>query len=150
MFTPVNLSLWLEQQALPLAIIAAVILGTYGLLKFSAYRRTRRLTEQREGVTDQTFADYLEQFGIDPVISSASYRYLQDVQRVAFPILPTDALDEDLGLGYDDVEQTVRELTLALGRDWNPGLMQDQIVSVDDLVRLLQSSPVVARQSRAA
>jgi hypothetical protein len=149
MATPDTITLWLREQAWPLVIVAACVALAFLVLKISADRRRKALSREREGVTEQTFAAHLEQYGFDPVIASSTYRYLQDVQRVRFPILPGDALDEDLGLDSDDIKQTIRELTPALGREYNPGLLHKPLVTVEDLVRLLQASPR-QKQSSAA
>jgi hypothetical protein len=149
MNTPTDLQVWLNQQAWPLGIIAALILFTYVALRISASRRRAALLRERAGVTEETFTEHLAQFGFDPAIASSTYRYLQEVQRVQFPILPTDRLDEDLGLGQEDVEQTVRELTSALHRELNPGLAHAPLLSVEDLVRLLQACPRAARTNAA-
>ena len=149
MVTPTNLTIWLNEQAWPLGIIAAIIIFTYVALRVSAKRRREALLRERAGVTEQTFTEYLAQFGFDPTITSSTYRYLQQVQNVSFPILPSDALDEDLGLGHEDVEQTIRELSSALKREMNPGLLHAPLVTVEDLVRLLQASPRALQSSAA-
>jgi acyl carrier protein len=136
-----SLSLGLKEQAIPLLLIAIVIGIAFLLLKYVANRRHRALTRERDGVTESTFAEHLEPFGFDAVIATSTYRYLQDVQQVKFPILPSDRLDEDLGLDSEDIKQAVTDLTGALGRTWNPGLIHQPLVTVEDLVRLLQASP---------
>jgi len=149
MVTPTNLYLWLSQQAWPAAIICSIILVTYVAAHYSAASRRRELTRKREGVSEESFAEYLTQFGFDPVIAAATYRYLQQVQRVDFPILPSDSLDEDLGLGLEEVDQTVNDLTAALKREWNPGLAHAPLVTVEDLIRLIQASPRIASYAAA-
>jgi ABC-type dipeptide/oligopeptide/nickel transport system permease component len=149
MDTPDSLALWLREQAWPIAIIAGFFLLTFLVLKFSAKRRQKSLAQQREGVSQESFVTHLQKYGFDPTITGAAYRYLQEVQRVNFPILPADALDEDLGLDTEDINQTVMELTEALGRDRSPGLRHTPIVTVEDLVRLLQASPRKAKMVAA-
>jgi hypothetical protein len=141
MDTPDSLTLWLKDQSLPIAIILGLAILTFIVLKFSARKRRNVLTKQREGVTEASFVAHLQKYGFDPMIAGSAYRYLQEVQLVKFPILPGDALDEDLGLDTEDIEQTISELTEALKRERSPGLRHTPIVSVEDLVRLLQASP---------
>lgn len=141
MFTPDTLTLWLQEQAWPLVIIAGCVVLAFVVLKISAQRRHEALARERQGVTEETFAAHLEKFGFDPTIAAATYRYLQEVQLVQFPILPKDHLDEDLGLDSDDIKQTVREMIPALGREFNPGLLHKPLITVEDLIRLLQASP---------
>ena len=60
-----------------------------------------------------------------------------------------DDLEKDLGLTPEDVDQSVRELTTALRREYRPGLQPTPLVTVEDLIRLLQASPRVARPGTA-
>jgi len=147
MQTPTDLSLWLSDQMWPIVGLILMIVLTYVGLKYSASRRRTALADAREGVTEATFSDYLSQFGFDRTITTATYRYLQRVQLVDFPILPSDKLDEDLGLDQEDVAQTLSEMAAALNRERHPGLIQTPIVTVEDLVRLLQASPRVSLES---
>jgi acyl carrier protein len=141
MVTPDSLYIWLKEQAWPVVIIAALVVFAFLLLKFSAKRRHKALAREREGVSEATFTAHLQRYGFDPSITSSTYIYLQEVQRIQFPILPGDQLDEDLGLDSEDIKQTVRELITALGREFNPGLLHTPLVTVEDLVRLIQASP---------
>ena len=148
MQVPVTLSAWVRAQAVPLSIVSLLIAGVVLLLKISAQRRSRALSAERAGVTEQTFVDHLAQFNFDPVICGTTYRYMQQVQGIEFPILPSDSLDEDLGLDQEGLEQTVRELKLALRRTGASGLRHQPLVTVEDLIRHLQASP--RRSSSAA
>jgi acyl carrier protein len=150
MDTPDTLTIWLREQAWPIAIILGLVVLAFLVLKISARRRHEALAREREGVTETTFATHLQRYGFDPVIAAATYRYLQEVQLVKFPILPGDQLDEDLGLDSDDIKQTVREMTSSLGRQFNPGLLHKPLVTVEDLVRMLQASPRRISVSEAA
>jgi hypothetical protein len=150
MDTPDTLTIWLRQQAVPIGIIVGLLLLAFLMLKISARSRHKALAREREGVTENTFAEHLQRYGFDPVIAAATYRYLQQVQLVQFPILPGDQLDEDLGLDSEDINQTVREMTHALGRQYNPGLLHKPLVTVEDLVRMLQAQPRRVTQSVAA
>ena len=150
MVTPDTSMIWLREQAWPIGIILGAVLLAFLVLKISASRRRDALAREREGVTESTFAAHLERYGFDPVIAAATYRYLQDVQLVKFPILPGDQLDEDLGLDSEDINQTVREMTNALGRRFNPGLLHKPLVTVEDLVRMLQACPRRSAVSAAA
>jgi hypothetical protein len=149
MFTPDTFSMFLTQQAWPLGIVVFLVVAVLLLLKISAGSRRARLTRERSHVTEQTFVDHLAQFNFDGRITRTTYRYLQDVQNVHFPILPTDALDEDLGLENDDIEQTIHELLRALKRKEAPGRSHAPIITVEDLVRHLQACPWI-RELRVA
>ncbi len=146
MGTPADLSIWLKEQTWPI-VFSLVCFGlVYVLLKVSARRRLHRLARQRDGVTENTFATHLERYGFDALITRSTYRYLREVQLVQFPIMPGDKLDEDLGLDSVDVDQTVRELSHALHREYTPGLRYAPLVTVEDLVRLLQASPRLSQR----
>ncbi len=147
MVTPDSLSAWLRDQSLPLVLILLGIFLAVLVLRVSARRRREKLVKERDGISEQTFTSHMERYGFDRQITSTTYRYLQEVQLVDFPILPGDALDEDLGLDSEDIQQAVYELTQALGREPNLGVRSTPLVTVEDLVRLLQASPRKTRRA---
>lgn len=149
MVTPDTLSIWLKEQALPIGIVLILVGLAFLALKISASRRRIVLSRERNGVTERTFVEHLAQYNFDPVITGTTYRYLQEVQGIGFPILPSDALDEDLGLDPDDFEQTIRELLQSLHREEVPGLRYEPVLTVEDLVRHLQASPRKNQQAAA-
>lgn len=132
--------LW-RHQAWPVGLFLGAIVACILLLRLSAWSRERNLRRKRAGLTQESFTAWLQQYGFDPVITSSTYRYLQEVQLVSYPILPGDKLDEDLGLDTDEINQVVRDLTIALRREFSPGLRPTPLVTVEDLIRLLQASP---------
>ena len=136
-----TLEQWLGEQVVPLVFIGFAILMGVLLLYFSALSRRASLVRDRSGKTEDTFAEYLAAYGFDPAIARTAYRYLQDVQQVAFPIVPQDDLDRDLGLDDAELKRTVRDLLEETGRENLPGLMESPLVTVVDLVRHIQASP---------
>jgi hypothetical protein len=140
---------WVRHQAWPLGLLLGVLVIGVLLLRLSAWFRDHSLRRRRAAVTQESFTAHLQQYGFDPVITSSTYRYLREVQLVPFPILPSDALDEDLGLDSVDVDQTVRDLTIALRREFSPGLTPAPPVTVEDLIRLLQASPRISHTTAA-
>ncbi len=149
MVTPDTLSIWLKEQAWPIAIILFLAVAAFLAVKLSAQRRHKALGNERSGVSEETFVAHLSQFGFDPVIAGTTYRYLQEVQLVQFPILPADLLDEDLGLDSEDIEQSVTELLSSLQRVEQPGLRYEPLHTVEELVRHLQASPRKAQSAAA-
>jgi len=141
MQTPSTVSIWLSEQAGPLALIAAFLALVMIVLFVSARRRRTRMNEARSGLTEDTFVESLIGYGFDPVIARTTYSYLQDVQNVAFPIQASDLLDEDLGLDLDDVEESIIDILALTGRLHQRGLRHTPIVTVEDLVRFIQASP---------
>jgi hypothetical protein len=99
------------------------------------------MNEARSGVSEDTFVNSLLIYGFDPMIARTTFRYLQEKQRVSFPIEATDQLDEDLGLGLEDVEESVHDILKMTDRVYQAGLKHTPIVTVEDLVRLIQASP---------
>ena len=138
---PSTLSIWLSQQAWPLAIIAVLLAFVVTTLYVSARQRRVRMNQVRSGVNEDTFVESLEVDGFDRNLARSTYRYLQQRQNVHFPIHAGDDLDEDLGLDSEDVDQTIRELLAETERLYQPGLKHMPIVTVEDLVRFLQASP---------
>ena len=141
MQTPSTLSIWLSEQAVPLAIILCLIAFVMVVLSLSARSRRVRLNEERSGTNEDTFVESLELYGFDREISRTVYSYLQNHQNVHFPIEPSDLLDEDLGLDLVDLDQTVREVFQMTRREYKPGLRHMPLITVEDLVRFIQASP---------
>jgi hypothetical protein len=141
MMTPDSLHLWLGQQATTLLSVCCALVLLFVILYVSARGRRASLLRRRSGLTEDTFVEDMVPFGYDPEIARATYRYLQERQNVAFPIVPNDALDEDLGLDSEDLDQTIRALLDATGRDHLPGLLHSPLLTVEDLVRYIQASP---------
>jgi hypothetical protein len=129
------------EQAGPLAVIVALLAFVLIVLYTSAKARSRKLNEARAGLNEDTFVNSLLVYGFDPTISRTTFRYLQEKQNVSFPPQATDLLDEDLGLGLADVDQTVQELLERTDRLYQPGLLHTPLVTVEDLVRFIQASP---------
>ena len=132
---------WLSDLALPLLLIGLGILIGFTALYISAQRRRSSLVRDRSGRTVETFVEYLAEYGFDPELARATYRYIQKRQKVAFPIDPFDDLDCDLGLDSEDLRETIRALLAETGRSYLPGLLDSPLVTVADLVRTVQASP---------
>lgn len=141
MQTPSTVSIWLSEQAIPLAIIVALLALVMIVLYTSARARRTRMNEARSGANEDTFVNSLLIYGFDPVIARTTFRYLQEKQRVSFPIEATDQLDEDLGLGLEDVEESLHDILQLTDRVYQPGLYHSPLATVEDLVRLVQASP---------
>ena len=141
MQTPSTPMIWLSEQVVPLAIIVALFALVMIVLYTSARARKAQMNEARSGANEDTFVNSLLIYGFDPVIARTTFRYLQEKQRVSFPIEATDQLDEDLGLGAGDVEESLRDILQLTERVYQPGLYHSPLVTVEDLVRLVQASP---------
>ena len=111
------------------------------VLYVSARSRQFKMNEERSGVNEDTFVQSLSVYGFDPTIARTTFRYLQENQNVNFPIEATDQLDEDLGLDQGDIEESLRDILQLTQRLYQPGLNHNPLVTVEDLVRLVQASP---------
>ncbi len=138
---PTDPWIWFKEQAEPLAIIVALLAFVMIVLYVSARSRRAKMLETRSGVNEDTFVQSLSIYGFDPVIARTTFRYLQEKQNVSFPIEATDQLDEDLGLDLGDVEESLRDILQSTGRLYQPGLKHNPLVTVEDLVRLVQAMP---------
>ena len=132
---------WLADLVFPLLLIGVGVLIGFTVLYISAQSRRSSLVRHRSGRTEETFAEYLAEYGFDPELARATYRYLQGQQNVAFPIEPFDDLDCDLGLDSEHLSETIRALLAETGRIYLPGLLDSPLVTVEDLVRTIQASP---------
>jgi len=141
MQVPSTVWIWLIEQAVPLLIIVGLLAFVMVALTISARSRRAKMIESRSGMNEDTFVSSLLPYGFDPGIARTTFRYLQEKQRVSFPIESSDQLDEDLGLDIADVEESVRDLLGLTQRLYQPGLKHTPIVTVEDLVRLIQASP---------
>jgi len=140
-----SITAWLGHHAWPLWLLLALAVLCILLLQLSAWSRERGLRRKRAGITQETFTAQLQQYGFDPVITASTFRYLREVQLIPFPVLPGDDLEKDLGLSPEDVDESVRNLSAALRREYMPGMQPTPLVTVEDLIRLLQASPRVLR-----
>ena len=141
MQTPSTVSIWLSEQAGPLALIVVLLAFVMIVLYVSARNRRARMNQERSGTNEDTFVSFLITYGFDGKIARTTYRYLQEKQRVSFPIEATDLLDEDLGLDSYEIEESVRDLLAINERLYQPGIAHSPLVTVEDLVRLVQASP---------
>jgi hypothetical protein len=141
MLTLPTIEQWLSDQIVPVFFVGFAIAMGFAMVYLSAKSRRAALTRDRSGRTEETFAEYLAAYGFDPEIARTTYRYLQEHQKVSFPIEPADDLDRDLGLVGEELEQAVRDLLAETGRQYLPGLLESPLVTVIDLVRHIQASP---------
>ena len=80
---------WLGEQIVAVFMVGFALLMGIALVYLSAKSRQSSLVRDRSGRTEDTFTESLAAYGFDPEIARTTYRYLQERQDVAFPILPT-------------------------------------------------------------
>ncbi len=141
MQTPSTLQIWVSEQAVPLALLVALVVVFFAVLYGSARMRQSRMKAARAGMNEDTFIRSLLERGLDAEIGRVTFRYLRDRREIAFPIRPFDKLDEDLGLDLSEIDESLMEILHLTGRLHRPGLQHQPLITVEDLVRLVQASP---------
>lgn len=130
---------WLYRHALVLVALGCMSVMAC-LYILSKERKARRSTGARTDSSARSFAKLLESNGFDPAIALATYWYLQETQGRRFPILPSDQLERDLCLSAEEIEHTLLALMALLGRKPALGWHRQAVVTVEDLIRVLQAS----------
>ena len=125
---------------LPLVTVAITALSLLGIVTIC--RRSAKL-RLRSGVDEHSFARLLGDDFFDTDLARATFRYLRRECNIAFPILPSDVLTRDLGLGYADLRNVVIGLLHETGREYLPGVIDTRLVTVEDLVAYVQASPIL-------
>lgn len=125
-----------------------VLVGTSGTLV--SRQRLRRLAADRRGEDIGTFARAFDRRAepFDPRVVRAVWDALQPYMtlgRERAPLRPTDRIDEDLDIDWDDIDMCVlQEVAERAGRsldgiEANP--LHGRVATVGDLVRLLSAQP---------
>ena len=118
--------------------------GTYVLAKWRGFMLARR----RAGYGVDTFVGQLQGEGLDPAVARAVYEYLRKVQKVTFPMMPDDTLDEKPGFAGRNLQKAINEIILRAGREGRPGLIVGPPETIRDLVRYVEVSPRVGPEGR--
>ena len=133
---------WLTDQALPFGLLLAFLAGGLVVVFVSRVMRNSRLATRRSGRDEVSFVNEMLHMGCDPGISRTAYAYLQHKRKIAFPILPEDRLDLDLGLEDTDVTDMVNYLLAADSREHASAQSYPPLITVQDVVRRVQASPM--------
>ena len=139
-----NFADWLHGMMAPLGILLGIALIAWAGLYCLSRAHAWRLARERVGYDEDTFARDMGQHGFDPLLARSVYAYLRDVQKIAFPMMPEDSLDERLGIADKDLEDTIRQCLLDAGREARPGLTVLPPATLEELVRYVQDSPRLA------
>lgn len=145
MDAPATFRGWMEAQMMPVSLLAAFLAAGLLIVVFSAWARKRQMETQRAGETLESFVQRMADYGFNTDLSRLTYIYLTEHEGVSFPIRPRDFLDEDLGLSDGDVREMLAWLTSASGRLYEPGAVPYPLVTVADVVRAVQASPMLSR-----
>ena len=133
--------------------IAAVLLPVFLIGSLVIDRRLKNLAASRSGEDIGTFARAFDRRNepFDPHVVRAVWDALQPYAKFrggSVPIRPTDRIDEDLGIDWDDIDMGLaQEVADRVGRsleniEANP--LYGRVSTVGDLVRLISSQPRTA------
>jgi hypothetical protein len=133
---------WAMEQLGPLGIFL-VIAGIAFLFFFLLSRwREWDFARKRSSYHVDDFVRDMRVRGVSEEVSRAGYEIIQTEQRVRFPIMPEDALDEQLGITDIDLMDTLVSILGRTGREKKAGLMYMPLITVEDLLKLVQVSPI--------
>jgi len=136
------LRVWLSDQALPFGLLLAFLAGGLFVVYVSGVMRKSRLASRRAGRDEASFVHEMLSLGYDLQICRTAYTYLQQEQKISFPILPEDRLNLDLRMADTDVTDMVHHLLTANGRERASGHSYTPLITVQDVVRQVQASPM--------
>jgi len=139
-----RLSDFLTAEFLPFLILAGGLCFGLVVLFLSGVTRQRRLLSARRGEDVESFVLYLASFGFDAGISRSTYEYLVSEEAVVFPVHHTDRLDRDLHISDDEVSRMVDNLLRINDRVAVPGIRPVFFVTVEDVLRHIQASPMAS------
>lgn len=140
---------WLQGQIGPLGILLAIAVVAVVALYLLAKSREWRLASKRSGFNEDSFAEQLAAEGMNPRTARIVYEYLRDVQKVPFPMMPEDSLDETLGLSGSDLEETIMSVLRLAGREGLPGLTVLPPETLRELVEYVEKSPKASGANQA-
>lgn len=149
MQTPSSTWMWITEQPGSLVLTGALLLFIIALLSLSARRRRAVIGEARSGKNQSTFMDSLTANGFDAKIARTTYHYLQEKQQAGLPLAADVLLDKDLGLDSVDIDGCIRDLMQLNGRLFGPETAPPALLTVEDLVRHIQTSPHLSKMAAA-
>ena len=139
------------------ALLIGMILSPgfrYGLLALSAvvavgawveHRRLSRLAAARPGEGLCTFARALDRHEMDPWIVRATYEELTvHSGREALPLRPSDRLEADLGMDWEDVDDALQHIASRVGRsldDTPRNPLYGKVTTIGDIMRFIMLQP---------
>jgi hypothetical protein len=142
-----TLANWSSEQLGPLGIFLVIAGMAFVFFFILARWREWHFAHRRKGYDKDDFIRDMRIRGVSEEVSRAGYEVIRHEQNVRFPVKPDDALDEQLGITDVDLMDTLMSILARTGKEKKPGLMYMPLVTVEDLLKLVQVSPAV-RQAR--
>lgn len=136
---------WITQQVGPLGIFLLIAGVAFLFFLLLAKWREWDFARTRSGYDVDAFVQDMRIRGVSEEVSRAGYEVIQEEQKVRFPVMPEDALDEQLGITDIDLMDTLISILKRTNRERKTGLMYMPLVTVEDLLKLVQMSPLMRR-----
>ena len=131
----------------PFSILGGCLILGLVVLYISGVTRRRRLTTSRQGEDVESFVAYLSSFGFDGDIARSTYNYLVHEESVSFPVHHSDRLNRDLRIPEAEMNLMIENLLRLNGRECPPGMRPMNFLTVEDVLRHIQSCPAVSERS---
>jgi hypothetical protein len=132
---------WVIQQIGPLGVFLIVIAILFFFFYILSRWREWNFARSRRGYDVESFVRDMADRGVDEIVSRTGYEVMQREQKVRFPILPEDELDELLGIAGEDLNETMQSIMSRTGRLKTLGLRQMPHETVADMLKYVQASP---------
>lgn len=136
---------WGSEQIVPVSLLLGFFATGFFIFLLSAWTHRRQLARARVGESMESFVRRMTDFGFDGHLSRLTYIYLTERKGISFPIRPRDLLDEDLGLSEGDVREMVDWVLYAAGRQYALEKGPHPLMTVADVVKVVQASPLLER-----
>jgi hypothetical protein len=134
----------------PFSILGGCLVMGLVVLYISGATRQRRMATSRQGEDVESFVAYLSSFGFDASIARSTYEYLVNEENVTFPVHHSDRLNRDLRISETEVDRMVDNLLRMNGRECPPGTRPANFLTVEDVLRHIQSCPAVTARLSGA
>lgn|GEM_PF-846972 len=132
---------------IPFSILGGCLILGLVVLYISGVTRRRRLATSRQGEDVETFVAYLSSFGFDADIARSTYNYIVHEESVSFPVHHSDRLNRDLRIPEAEVNLMIENLLRLNGRECPPGLRPVTFLTVEDVLRHIQSCPALTERA---
>jgi hypothetical protein len=136
---------WAMNQVGPLGIFLVVVGIAFVFFFLLSRWREWDFARHRSGYGVDDFVRDMRIRGVSEEVARAGYEVITQEQKVRFPIMPEDALDEQLGITDVDLMDTLVSILSRTGKEKKAGLMYMPLVTVEDLLKLVQVSPSLQR-----
>ena len=107
---------WITNDGWAVGVLILFLAVSCLVVYFTARGHHRELAEARAGYNVDCFVRELTAKGCDAYVARLVYRYIEDMHRIDFPILPSDDICVTLGLTEDALLRALPALLSVSGR----------------------------------